>query len=350
MARKFSRKDFLEALFGDYFLKREGFIMVRAIRRLDARVSTRYFPNLEILAKEPYDEDQNVFFGVCPHETMKAERAQISYITAVWAGLDFNSSGYSGANTYFSNKSQAAKAIRSFPLPPSIIVESGWGVHLYWLLKEVMPLTSIETAERLLARVNNYFLCQTTVKIDSVMRLPGTFNGRVPGQLANCFVKYVNHDFRYTLDDFADLDVSLDGPIKHDGGEAVSDEPMGGQEDVAGRTAFLGDEEPGELPGGRLWEPPSGVYPSPRMRVPGHIVPNLQRDGSDGMKDVGSSTKEAAQAAPRTEIVEAVEAEELSDTLAEEIADKVVEKLSTELADKLADQIVDRLYRLLNGK
>ena len=64
MARKFSRKDFLEALYGEYFRKREGFIMVKTAKPLDPRVSTRYFPNLEILAKEQYQEDQNVFFGV----------------------------------------------------------------------------------------------------------------------------------------------------------------------------------------------------------------------------------------------------------------------------------------------
>jgi len=355
MARKFSRKDFLEALYGEYFAKREGFIMVKTVKRLDPRVSTRYFPNIEILAKEQYHEDQNVFFGVCPHETMKPERGQISYMSALWAGLDFTSSGYSGANLYFSNKSQAAKAIRSFPRPPSIIVESGWGVHLYWLLKDVVPLTSIEAAEKLLGAMNSYFLCQSKVKIDSMMRLPTTFNCRVPGELTSCFVKYINQDFRYTLEDFAGLTLTDEGPTAKSrvaalSGETLDDAPKA----VSGGAAIRGVEEPRALQESGLWEPPPSVSPvspanKPRHAVSGHFVPDARADESTSVQGLQPSAREAGQTDQHAEVLEAVEAEELSEALADEIAEKVVEKLSAKLADKLVDQIVDRLFRLMNG-
>jgi hypothetical protein len=351
MARKFSRKDFLEALYGEYFKKREGFIMVKTGKRLDPRVSTRYFPNLEILAKEQYHEDQNVFFGVCPHESMKPDSGQISYITALWAGLDLNSSGYSGPNLYFTNKSHAAKAIRSFPLPPSVIVESGWGVHLYWLLEEVVPLTSIEATERLLALVNSYFLCRSEVKIDAMMRLPVTFNDRVPGEVTNCFVKYVNQDFRYSLEDFAGLNLTVDEHMAQNESATLLDKKPRDPEALPGSPVILGAEGPEAVSESNLWEPPPGARPAPAVGksahvIKGHFPSNARTEASAKVQSVQLSARDADQPTEQTEIVEA---EELSETLADEIADKVVEKLSARLADKLVDQVVDRLYKLLNG-
>jgi hypothetical protein len=346
MATKFSRKDFLEALYSEYFRKREGFIMVRTVKRLDPRVSTRYFPNLEILAKEHYQEDQNVFFGVCPHENMKADKGQISYITAIWAGLDFNSSGHSGTNFYFSNKAQAAKAIRSFPLPPSIIVESGWGVHLYWLLTEVTPLTSIEAAERVLSGISSYFLNKSGVKIDSVMRLPGSFNCKVPGQMANCFVKYINNDFRYTLEDFVDLSFSADGPVVKVRAQRRSLKPLRGLHDVATGQAGTGGEEIGAVESLESWERPTGMS---QVRPVSVSADRREAAAAGHLKSNHPSVKAARDFEETVEIVETIEAEEVSDSLADEIVDKVVEKLSDRLADKLADQIVERLYRLLTN-
>ena len=346
MATKFSRKDFLEALYSEYFRKREGFVMVRTVKRLDPRVSTRYFPNLEILAKEHYQEDQNVFFAVCPHENMKADKGQISYVTALWAGLDFNSSGHSGTNLYFSNKAQAAKAIRSFPLPPSIIVESGWGVHLYWLLDDVTPLTSIEAAERLLSGINSYFLNKSGVKIDSVMRLPGTFNCKVLGQMANCFVKYINNDFRYTLEEFADLNFSADGPVVKGRAARRSLKPLRGPNDVATGPAGMEVEEIEAVESLEFWETPTVIS---QVRPVSVSTDRGEVAAAGHLRSNHPSVKAARHSEETVEVVETVEAEEVSDSLADEIVDKVVEKLSDRLADKLADQIVDRLYRLLTN-
>ncbi len=173
MRAELTRKDFLEALFQRYFRKREGFILARAVRHLDHKISTRFFPNIELLARELYLEDQHVYFGVCPRESMKPDKKHIRYLVALWAGMDLASEGYSGRNRFFFGHSQAARAIRSFPLPPSIIVESGWGVHLYWLLKQVTEIRDPALVEALLRKINVYFQCSTEVGIDSVLRLPG---------------------------------------------------------------------------------------------------------------------------------------------------------------------------------
>ena len=205
MIAKFTRKDFLEALFGHYYKEHRGFILVKSFKRGDPKMSTRYFPNIEILAKEHYGEERDVYFGISPRERMKAEKEHIHYIVALWADLDIGSEGHEDKKVYFEGPQQAAKAIRSFPRAPSIIVESGRGAHLYWLLKDVNEVNDPEKVERILKNISDHLQCDTDPNLDTVLRLPETVNTKIPGKPVNCDVKFINPNFRYTLPDFENL-------------------------------------------------------------------------------------------------------------------------------------------------
>lgn len=205
MIAKFTRKDFLEALFGQYYKEHRGFILVKSFKRGDPKMSTRYFPNIEILAKEHYGEERDVYFGICPRERMKAEKEHIHYLVALWADLDIGSEGHEDKQVYFEGPQQAAKAIRSFPRAPSIIVESGRGAHLYWLLKDVNEATDNEKLERILKSISDHLQCDTDPNLDTVLRLPETVNTKIPGKPVNCDVKFINPNFRYSLQDFENL-------------------------------------------------------------------------------------------------------------------------------------------------
>ncbi len=215
MIAKFSRKDLLEALFADYYKEHRGFILVKSIRRGDPKMSTRYFPNIEILAKEHYGEERDVYFGVCPRERMKAEKEHIHYLVALWADLDIGAEGHGDKKTYYEGPQQAARAIRSFPRAPSLIVESGRGAHLYWLLKKVHEVTDVEKIESLLHDISEHLQCDTDCSLDTVLRLPETVNTKIAGKPVFCDVKFVNTNFRYDLEDFENL-----GPPIAIGGES----------------------------------------------------------------------------------------------------------------------------------
>ena len=214
MSGKLGRKEFLEVLFEDYFENHDGFVMVKIIKRLDRKVSTRYFPSIDVLERQQYAEDENVFFGVGPRESMQPGPKNVKYLTALWAGLDFGPEGHSGRASYFKVLPLAALAIRRFPLPPSIIVESGWGVHLYWLLKEPTKVTNVARVERVLRSLNNYFHCQGDSSIGSTLRLPETTNCKMPSESTYCKLKYINERFRYKLKDFEKLDPKLLEPSR----------------------------------------------------------------------------------------------------------------------------------------
>jgi hypothetical protein len=326
MRRELTRKDFLEALFHRYFTKREGFILVRAVRHLDHKISTRFFPNLELLAREHYQEDQHVYFGVCPRESMKPDKRHIRYLVALWAGMDLASEGYSGRTRFFFGHSQAAQAIRSFPLPPSIIVESGWGVHLYWLLKEVTEIRDPAPVEALLRKINSYFQCSTEVGIDSILRLPGTVNCKHPSNCVECRIKYINPDFSYDLDEFENLTLG-EGAASMKSSAFVKPIPQkSAQSPVTDHRHDAGPvsrTQTGSL--SRMDEPFSSHESFIQESPVRDVHPDEIRGGSTVV----------------------VCAEESDDILADEIVDKVVDKLTDKFADKLADEIVDRLIKRL---
>lgn len=196
----FVRRDFLEALFGQYCEQYKGFIEIQAFTPFIDKPSIRFFPNIDTLAKEHFSEEQEVFFRTCPRLTTKRRRDNFRYITALWAALDVGGGGYSGKDA-FSNCQQAARAVRNFPLVPSIIVASGRGLHLYWLLDEPRKILDVARAEKELNRISIYFKCKREIKIDTMLRLPDTFNKRIPDLRGTCKIKYMNASLRYTPED-----------------------------------------------------------------------------------------------------------------------------------------------------
>ncbi len=202
MVSKFTRKDFLEALFSSYYAAHKGFILVQSSRNGVDRKSTRYFPTVDALAGLNYGDDQDVVMGVYPRERMKADREHIRYVTCLWAHLDIGQEDHQHKAICFESAQQAAKAIRNFPRAPSIIVESGHGAHLYWLLKEPAEVTDPENVEELLRKISRRMGSDSDVGLDATLRLPGTVNTRVPGRVAACNVKFINNGFRYRLEDF----------------------------------------------------------------------------------------------------------------------------------------------------
>lgn len=212
MISRFTRKDFLEALFLDYYKEHRGFILVKSLKRGDQRTATRYFPNIDILAKEHYAEERDVYYGVCPRERMKSEKEHIHFVVSLWADLDIGPDGHGDKKVFFEGPQQAARAIRSFPRAPSIIVESGRGAHLYWLLKEVVEVDDPERVESIIRKINEHLNCDTDPNLDTVLRLPETVNTKIPDQPVNCDVKFINTNFRYTFQDFENLGQRLVAP------------------------------------------------------------------------------------------------------------------------------------------
>ncbi|MEW6533761.1 MAG: hypothetical protein AB1473_23225 [Thermodesulfobacteriota bacterium] len=341
MVSGFTRKDFLEALFTDYLQQQGGFIIVRTTRRLDHKVSTRFFPNIDNLTKEVYDHETNVFFGVCPREGTKGGEDSVRYLVALWAGLDLGSEGYSGRYTYLRGPAHAAKAVRSFAFPPSIVIESGYGVHLYWLLKTPVEIRDRGRIESVLQKLNAYFLCRTPIPLDSMLRLPDTTNCKMPGETSNCTVKYINMNFRYGIEQFEGLDLDFGGAIPE---STTRWRPMEVEQEA---DAVLNDEALGAIDeveyedfvtthGGEMAleeKPPSPGAAMKRPSATGEF-PKAGKAGSYQTPTIGGA-----------DVIE-VSTELAGRDLADEVAERVVARIKDTLADEIVDKLVERLRRI----
>jgi DNA primase RepB-like protein len=88
--------------------------------------------------------------------------------------------------------------LRNAQLPPSVIVNSGGGVHAYWLLEE--PITDLHTAQLVLQGLAQRFGGDRLSPAQS-LRLPGTVNTKPERSGAWCYLIDIS-DRRYSQSDF----------------------------------------------------------------------------------------------------------------------------------------------------
>jgi hypothetical protein len=324
MTARFNRKDFLDALFFNYCRDKGGFILVKIADRHMAKTATRYFPNPDTLAREHYMDDQNVLFGVCPRDKMKPGKEFVSHLTAVWAGLDIGPDGYSGKEKHFASDKQAIMAMRSFPLEPSIVVQSGRGVHLYWLLSEITPVSDAASVEAVLRRVNEFFQCSSEVSLEACMRLPETWNPKHPSHPMECRIHHFDTSVRYHFHEFENLDLRVIIPSKKTP-RLVPPPPPPAQ--VRSRITVIPDaEEPADIA-------PSIIDAMDASEIvaaisgppsPAQVCPEPLPDD----EDQGPSSARA-------------------DDSVDDVLDRFLDKFSDRILDRLADRVVEKLLQRL---
>lgn len=136
-------------------------------------------------------EDKNIYVGVATRKYGKGSKKDIIEIPAVWVDLDFKDI----------KEEEAEKRLDEFKLGPSMIVRSGRGLHLYWILKNPATREDIERVEDINRRLVNHFGGdRASVEAAHLLRLPGTYNQRYnppkPASLES------TNDYLYDISDF----------------------------------------------------------------------------------------------------------------------------------------------------
>lgn len=169
------------------------------------RVLTVTSPEDAAEAVKPY-ADCDVFFAPAGFDgdTRKADLA--AGAGAFWLDVDC------GDGKPYATQAEGAKAIsawvtkRQMPAP-SIIVSSGYGLHVYWLLQQSYgrePWLSVARKLKATCAVDNFAVDPVrTADIASILRVPGTMNlkrGGVPcTTLFDSDVRYTLHDIEKSL-------------------------------------------------------------------------------------------------------------------------------------------------------
>jgi putative DNA primase/helicase len=202
MSATMNRNNFLKKLYG----KCDGYIECRALlgkevpRKTFVALNSDWKSITQKIDKFCKDyNDRNLYFGIASRDGKAGKKGNVISIPCVWAEMDYK---------LFPDGPEARvqQVIDKFPFKPSMIISSGDGVHLYWLLEKPVGLNSSADVRK----VNDWIQLELNklgdCKFDNIgdipriLRLPNTRNHKYPHKPV-CEVIEIN-DSVHRLDDF----------------------------------------------------------------------------------------------------------------------------------------------------
>jgi hypothetical protein len=194
-------KRFIEALYSRYFADHDGYVELRMI---SANVLEKWLRKGQLEEQDwdeitKWNETHHIYLGVNPRPLSKEKKKNdIQDIVCLWADVD-------GKDFEDGGKEAALRSVEAFPLKPTIIVDSGHGYHLYWVLEK--PMLGVKddrlaVFKQVLAGVVKA-LGGDQSKIDHVacLRLPGTMNRKDEEEPVPCRIVSIT-DRTYQVKDF----------------------------------------------------------------------------------------------------------------------------------------------------
>lgn len=177
-----------------------------------------------IQAIPSHNQESNVYMGVClrrapwPRKTGRldskgkevveyrgTEENTLSSNLAAWFEIDFSGVGHKSGKTI--SEEQAKKALKEFPLKPSIILKSGGGIQGYFLSKEPIQGDDLWRLKAINKALANYLGADPqSVDLARILRVPGTKNVKYTPP-RDCVISFWHPENLYTLDDFDFLPV-----------------------------------------------------------------------------------------------------------------------------------------------
>jgi hypothetical protein len=165
----------------------------------DKRNLASAFKRAESLNGEGY----GVYFAPCLRSSKSGKAEAAALLPAFWLDIDCDGDA--------AKRDDAFNRLYAFELPPSAILDSGGGLHAYWLLNEPAQFADDVARHRVAAILRG--LCEALggdpqyVKSPaSVMRLPGSINTKPDRNGATVTVLEIDSECRYPLEQFAWLE------------------------------------------------------------------------------------------------------------------------------------------------
>ena len=192
---------------------------------------------------------RGVFAGMNPRQTMIGTKAAVKQMTACFVDLDLEKRGIT--------REAAMRRIESAPLAPSLIVNSGGGLHVHYFFK---PTTDVAAWEALQARLTDYFASvgsDNALRTDRarVMRLTPFPNQKLetprPTQIVRFFVQDEKPSIGELLQEFGTVEEPK-ALVARSGKRRLPEEiGEGGTAEYEGRNTLLFKE--GSALRGRGW-------------------------------------------------------------------------------------------------
>lgn len=137
-----------------------------------------------------HKEDEAIAFGLAPR--VAGQQNTVSRITTLWLDTDEKD---------FKDEAAMIKALQAFPIPPTFVVSSGHGRHLYWVLRDS---AAPKQAQEVMRTISTLVGADLGVHNPSrLFRAPGTTNFKDPEHPVPCVMETANPQAIYRLDDLA---------------------------------------------------------------------------------------------------------------------------------------------------
>ena len=151
--------------------------------------------------------DMEIYFGVNPRVGRDGTKAGVSWCQLLHADVD---------SKRYASRDDTFNAIVAFELEPTIVVDSGNGFHVYWLLSEALPPEEFDRAETMMRRIHLAFGgLDATQDVSRILRVPGTWNNKDPRNPKKVRVVFQQVQNRYCLCDFDQQLPGLPAQIDH---------------------------------------------------------------------------------------------------------------------------------------
>jgi hypothetical protein len=170
-------EEFLKAVLGD-----EGYYCIVGIKAKEDKRVQKFYPDLDSAVSVAYNLDQegyDAYYGLATFETGESRKNDnVKQLRSFFLDLDC------GLSKQYQTQADALVGLRVFckdlNLPRPMLVNSGNGVHVYWLLTEPVSRDAwLPVAEKLKAKCREYGLhADPVVTADSarILRVVGTHN------------------------------------------------------------------------------------------------------------------------------------------------------------------------------
>jgi hypothetical protein len=163
-------------------------------------------PDIEAAAGQIMAENAasfHIFAGVSLRRTRSGKKEDVASVGALWADLDAKDF----SDDVEEGKRLALARLANLPpeLQPSVIVDSGNGYHVYWLLKSPVVILTEEdrqAPERIMAGLANTLNGDSVHDLGRLLRLPGTFNVKEPAKPRPCVIVKADYDRKFEIEQF----------------------------------------------------------------------------------------------------------------------------------------------------
>ncbi len=154
---------------------------------------------------QKHNDTYSCYFGIAARNNNKSGAKHCSYLPAIYIDIDCGNIGHKKASL-LKTKEEALNFLKRVNLEPNVIVDSGNGLHVYWLFDKPLEITpdNINRGESLMKKLSGILGGDSTHDVSRIFRIPDTLNHK-QNPPVRCQILTENYSTRHTLSELEQM-------------------------------------------------------------------------------------------------------------------------------------------------